>query len=293
MEFLHSVFYFFNDINLEKSLLFVFMVALFAEWFVSRIKNCLTHCVRDSITNFTIGAISFGFDSVFTLLLLPLWVYLYTHAAWFSFNSWSGYSLVLLFILVDFSEYWFHRLSHRINFLWSAHVVHHQSECFNLTVGLRTSLFVPLFNVFIYSLFPWLGFDPHAVLLIIFIQGIYQLLVHTELVGKLGVLDYLIVTPSVHRVHHGKNEVYIDKNYGKFLLIWDQLFGTWQQETEKPTFGITTPLKKNTAIYSVFHPMCHLLQQVKRAENKKQKRLVLFAAPEKVEEWNKQKNRGG
>lgn len=284
MQFIQMVMDFFRHIDLEKAFIFLFIVSLSAEWLASRQRKKQTHQWRDSFTNFSIGAISLTFDFLFTLLMLPVWWYAFNHFRIFDFYTNTASTWLLLFVLVDFSEYWFHRLSHEINLLWSAHVVHHQSEFFNLTVGLRTSLFVPLFNVFFYSLFPLLGFDPEAVLAIIFVQGVYQLCIHTTFIKKLGWLEYVIVTPSAHRVHHGKNEIYIDKNYGKFFILWDQLFGTYQRETEEVEFGITTPLAKKGVFYSIFEPFRYLVGLCRATKKRKQRWFVLFKTPDAVNE---------
>jgi alkylglycerol monooxygenase len=287
---MNTVVHFFRSLDLEQSLVLLFVVMLGTEWILSKINRIHIHQLHDSINNMLIGGISFLFDFLFTMLMLPVWYYIYHHWALFHFATQGWIILLLLFVLVDFSEYWFHRLSHEINVLWQAHVVHHQSEFFNLTVGVRTSLFVPLFNFFIYSLFPLAGFNPETTLLIIFIQGIYQLLIHTELVGKLGILEKLIVTPSAHRVHHGKNEIYIDKNYGKFLIVWDRLFGTYQAETEEVSYGITTPLKKKGAFHSIFEPFRQLAIMCAQVKDRKKRRMMLFGSPDEVVELIKQES---
>jgi sterol desaturase/sphingolipid hydroxylase (fatty acid hydroxylase superfamily) len=178
------------------------------------------------------------------------------------------------------TEYWFHRLSHEVNLLWTAHVVHHQSRFFNLSVGLRTSLFVPIFNVFFYFIFPVLGFDPADVLLIAFIQGMYQLLIHTKLIGKLGWLEYVFVTPSAHRVHHGSNAEYLDKNYGKVFIVWDRLWKTFEEETVTVTYGLKIPQPQENPWQTVMNPMRTLLRVVRETKDKKLRRALLFREPD-------------
>jgi sterol desaturase/sphingolipid hydroxylase (fatty acid hydroxylase superfamily) len=132
-------------------------------------------------------------------------------------------------------------------------------------------------------LFPLFGFDPKLVLMILFIQGFFQLLVHTKLVKKLGVLEYIFVTPSAHRVHHGKNEVYIDKNYGKFFIFWDLLFGTYQEETEEVEFGIKGEKQYNNALECIFKPYTQLLMLYPRLRNKWLKKKLLLGTPDEAE----------
>lgn len=274
-----SIYIYLRSLEPEVVLISVFCICLVCEWMAGKARRLHIHSWSDSINNFLVGGISFFLDMLFSMATLPLLLWLYDHAAFIRFDSRTPGAFLLLFLLLDFAEYWFHRLSHEVNLLWSAHVVHHQSSFFNLSVGLRTSFFVPLFNIFFYAVFPLLGFDPAEVLLVIFMQGMFQLLVHTELVGKLGWLEYVFVTPSAHRVHHGKNEIYIDKNYGKFFIVWDRLFGTYQEETERVQYGITTPLERNGPLYSILEPYRKLIADAWGAEDKQQRRIVLFSRP--------------
>jgi alkylglycerol monooxygenase len=279
MELINNSMAWIKSLSWEQTLISIFGIFIFCEWLVGRLSNLKTHNLRDSVRNFIIGTVSFAGDFLFTILTLPLWIYMFHHVRIFNFDQGSLSMFIVLFILLDFSEYWFHRLSHKVNLLWQAHIVHHQSSFFNLTVGLRTSLFVPLFNIFFYSLFPLLGFNPENVMLVILIQGIYQLFIHTELVGKLGILEYLIVTPSAHRVHHGKNKIYIDKNYGKFLILWDQLFGTYERESEEVEFGITRPLEKQDVVHSIVGPFKNLFKAMAFTKNIRAWRVLLFKNP--------------
>jgi len=270
---------FFRSLALEDILILIFMVALATEWLTGKLRQKPVYRLRDSISNFTVGAVSFLADLLFSVITFPLWIWLYDHARLFDIDSTSAWMLVLLFVLIDFTEYWFHRFSHETNVLWSAHQVHHQSECFNLTVGLRTSLFIPLFNLLFYLAFPVLGFDPLHMVLIILLQGVYQLLIHTQLIGRLGWMEYVIVTPSMHRVHHGKNDIYLDRNYGKCLVIWDLLFGTYARETETVLYGVTCPPQNSNVFHVLFHPYRQLALQLRKAGSMRNRILVLFRGP--------------
>ncbi len=223
-------------------------------------------------------------DLIFSLLTLPILWYLYNHYRFIELEQDSIITFCVLFILIDFTEYWFHRLSHEINLLWSAHVVHHQSEFFYLSVGIRTSFFVPLFNIFFYLIFPVLGFSPDMLLLIIFIQGIYQLLIHTELIGRLGFLEYILVTPSAHRVHHGKNDIYIDKNYGKIFIIWDFVFHSYQKEIEEVIYGLNKTIEVKGFIRSMTEPYRTMAKAYRKLEVKKYRRAVIFKKPDRAAE---------
>ncbi|MGB5166693.1 MAG: sterol desaturase family protein [Woeseiaceae bacterium] len=167
--------------------------------------------------------------------------------------SLSGMALWITALLAwDFCYYWFHRYSHEISVLWAAHAVHHQSEEYNLSTALRqTSTGFLLGWIFYLPLF-LIGFPLEVLLLVNAINLIYQFWVHTQFVGRLGMLDYILVTPSNHRVHHAQNEVYIDRNYGGMLIVWDRMFGTFQDElVEEPVvYGVRKALHSWNPFYA-------------------------------------------
>jgi sterol desaturase/sphingolipid hydroxylase (fatty acid hydroxylase superfamily) len=150
---------------------------------------------------------------------------------------------VACFIGVDFLYYWFHRMSHEVNGFWAAHVVHHQSEQYNLSVALRQGAFQAWFSWMFYLPLALLGFPPLVFLAVSSFNTLYQFWIHTRLIGRLGPLEWVFNTPSHHRVHHARNPKYIDRNHGGTLIVWDRLFGTFKQEEEEPVYGITTPLR--------------------------------------------------
>jgi alkylglycerol monooxygenase len=165
-------------------------------------------------------------------------------------NAWAW---VMCFLGVDFAYYWFHRLSHEINFLWAAHVVHHQSEDYNLAVALRQSTLQPFFSAAFYWPLALIGFPPLVFLTCASFNTIYQFWLHTQAIGTLGPLEALFVTPSHHRVHHGRNPIYIDRNHGGTFIVWDRLFGTFEGEREKVVYGITKPLSSWNPVWANLH----------------------------------------
>jgi sterol desaturase/sphingolipid hydroxylase (fatty acid hydroxylase superfamily) len=270
-------------VRFETILISLYIFCLVAEWRFSVRKQCQVFEKTSTIRNITIGLISLSTDFLFSLGSLPLMHCLYTHYRWFQFDSHTLLSWLLLFLLLDFVEYWFHRLSHEINLLWLAHIVHHQSETYNLTTGLRTSFLIPIFNTAFYLIFPLLSFETAQLLLLIFVQGIYQLLIHTEFCGKWGILEKIIVTPSVHRVHHGRNAIYLDKNYGKVLLIWDRIFRTWQEETEAVDYGVVSYKDERNPLASMLFPINRVIRYATRLNGRKRRQLIL-GSPSKAEE---------
>ncbi|MEL7186739.1 MAG: sterol desaturase family protein, partial [Pseudomonadota bacterium] len=164
--------------------------------------------------------------------------------AWFD-SSPRGIVLWIIAALAwDFCYYWNHRLGHEVSVLWAAHAVHHQSEDYNLSTALRQSSTSFLFSWIFYVPLFLVGFPLDVLVTVNAINLIYQFWVHTQLVGKLGVLDRILVTPSNHRVHHAQNEIYIDRNYGGIFILWDRLFGSFQEELdEEPVvYGVRKPL---------------------------------------------------
>jgi sterol desaturase/sphingolipid hydroxylase (fatty acid hydroxylase superfamily) len=161
----------------------------------------------------------------------------------------------VLVIGEDFMFYWLHRVDHYCRLFWAVHVTHHSSEEFNLTVGFRSSVFQPLYRFFYFIPLAFFGFKGIDIMFAYSATQIFGILVHTQTVKKLGWLEYIIVTPSHHRVHHGSNARYLDKNMGMFLIIWDKLFGTFQAELDEDpvVYGLTTNLTSANPVHVVFH----------------------------------------
>jgi sterol desaturase/sphingolipid hydroxylase (fatty acid hydroxylase superfamily) len=161
-------------------------------------------------------------------------------------------SFLSCFILADFSYYWFHRASHIWRPLWAFHLIHHSSQYMNLSTSYRLNWFSALVSPLFFLPLAVLGFPVEFIVLGYAINLLYQFFMHTEAVGKLGKLEGVIDTPSAHRVHHGSNPIYIDKNFGGVFMIWDRIFNTYQPEIEKPVYGITTGFISNNPFMLVF-----------------------------------------
>ena len=186
---------------------------------------------------------------------------------------------VLLFFADDFSYYWFHRVSHESRAFWASHVVHHSSQHYNLSTALRQT-WVPMTYLPFWLWMPAVGFEPWMVLLAQAWSLIYQFWIHTEKIRKLprwfeGVFN----TPSHHRVHHGTNEQYLDKNYGGILIIWDRLFGTYEPEGERVRYGLTTQLRTFRPVRVAFHEYIAMWHDIKRAPRIRDKLGVVFRGP--------------
>jgi sterol desaturase/sphingolipid hydroxylase (fatty acid hydroxylase superfamily) len=147
--------------------------------------------------------------------MLPLWLF------W-----------ILTFVVIDLVFYIYHRMSHRIRFLWAIHLSHHSSEEMNFAVSFRQAWFGPISKIPFFMVLPLLGFDPTIIAAAGVISTLWGIVGHTQIIGKLGFIEWVFNTPSHHRVHHGSNKQYIDKNYGNLLIIWDRMFGTFEPEEE-------------------------------------------------------------
>ena len=160
-------------------------------------------------------------------------------------NIWT---LILAIAIADFIYYWEHRAEHRIRFFWAYHSVHHSSTDYNYTVALRLSWIETCFFWIFYIPMALLGFDPMLILVALQITTAYQTWIHTQKIGSLRILDKIVNTPALHRVHHASNCHYVDKNYGAIIMIWDRLFGTYQSENEKPVYGLTENINTNNPV---------------------------------------------
>ncbi|MGC1247032.1 MAG: sterol desaturase family protein [Spirulinaceae cyanobacterium] len=160
-------------------------------------------------------------------------------------NIWT---LILAVAIADFIYYWEHRVEHRIRFFWAYHSVHHSSMDYNYTVASRLSWVETCFLWIFYIPMALLGFEPMLIIIAIQITAAYQIWIHTQKIGHLGILEKTLNTPALHRVHHASNPLYIDKNFGGILMIWDRLFDTYQPETEKPIYGLTKNINTNNPI---------------------------------------------
>lgn len=207
---------------------------------------------NDAVTNISLG-VGQQVTGIFLKTALFLgYLFLYENHRLFSVES-TLLNWVLLFIAVDFCYYWFHRMSHEVNALWAAHVVHHQSEDYNLSVALRQSWLQNGFSWVFYLPLALLGFEPLMFLTMSAMNTLYQFWIHTQAIGKLGPLEWVLNTPSHHRVHHGSNPKYIDRNHAGSLIIWDRMFGTFQEEQDKVVYGITTPLNSWNPVWANLH----------------------------------------
>ncbi|WP_256012587.1 sterol desaturase family protein [Desertivirga xinjiangensis] len=234
----------------------------------------------------TIGSVFIGIGNLVVNMLLKIVllygaIWIYNLVPWRMAFSW--WTLIPCFVLYDLSSYWSHRLSHFHRFFWAAHVVHHSGEHYNLTVSFRQS-WVQHFKLIFFLPLAFLGFHPVIFFISNQLSVLYQFWVHTEYIGKLHpIVEYIFATPSNHRVHHGSNDKYLDKNFAATFIIFDRLFGSYQIEEEKPTYGLTTKLDvKLNPVYLNFHEYLDILHDVKMARGLKKKWYYIFGSPSRI-----------
>jgi sterol desaturase/sphingolipid hydroxylase (fatty acid hydroxylase superfamily) len=199
---------------------------------------------RDAAVNVLITVLTLGINVVVGHLVpIALMALIYSSlSVWSLAGSAAGWALA--FLLYDLAWYTDHRIGHRVGFFWAMHQVHHSSEEYNMTVASRGFVWdITLLNRPTFYLLPLLGVSPLQFITISICTNVWGIAQHTRAVGRLKGLDWLLATPSNHRVHHGREPKYIDRNYGEVFMIWDHLFGTYQREEEEPSYGVTVPIE--------------------------------------------------
>tara|TARA_Y100000816_G_C26060316_1_gene556731 strand:+ start:38 stop:865 length:828 start_codon:yes stop_codon:yes gene_type:complete len=185
----------------------------------------------------------------------------------------------LTFIFIDFIYYFYHRISHRSRFLWAVHMSHHSSEEMNFAVAFRQAWLGPVSKIPFFMVLPLIGFDPIIVAVAGVLSTLWGIFGHTQIVKKLGPIEWIFVTPSHHRVHHGSNETYIDKNYGNLLIIWDKFFGTFEAETEKVKYGLVKNVNTFNPIKITFMGWQEIYRDVKNSKSRKEAIGHFFGPP--------------
>lgn len=256
---------------------FVFFMLL--EYYISKRKNKNIHQFNESVANINVGIVERITDLLTTGSFFFLFSWLNQNWAIFTIES-NWLTWVLLFLATDLVWYWYHRFGHEINLFWAAHIVHHQSDDFNYTAAARITVIQALARGLFWSILPIIGFPAEMIAALLLIHGTYPFFTHTQLVGKLGWLEYIIVTPSHHRVHHSSNPEYLDKNYGDMLIIWDKIFGTFAEEKAEPKYGLTKSLGSHSFLWQHFHYFLELIVAVRLAKTFKAKLKVIFGSPD-------------
>ncbi|MEZ5007300.1 MAG: sterol desaturase family protein [Chitinophagales bacterium] len=255
-----------------------FVLLMLIEYAYGYFKKKQLYRLNDTVTNLNIGVGSQVFGLLYKVIIYSALVVAYKNFAIFDIPI-NVVTILLCAVLYDFLFYWAHRWGHEVNLFWGAHIVHHQSEEYNLSVALRQPWFHQLMSFFIFLPLPIIGFDPLMILGVSLFSTLFQFWIHTKAIKKMPAwYEFIFNSPAHHRVHHAVNEKYIDKNHGAVLIIWDRIFGTFKAEEEEPTYGITTQFKSLNPIWSNFHYYFEIWDKMKTM-NFKNKIKMVFAKP--------------
>jgi sterol desaturase/sphingolipid hydroxylase (fatty acid hydroxylase superfamily) len=193
--------------------------------------------------------------------------------------GYQWWAWLVLFFADDFTYYWFHRVSHECRLFWASHVVHHSSQRYNLGTALRQTWTGGFMSFVFWLWLPLVGFPPVMVLTMQAVSLLYQFWIHTELVKSMGPLEWVLNTPSHHRVHHGSNQQYLDRNHAGALIIWDRMFRTFEQEGEKVVYGLTKNIISYNPLRIAFHEWIDIWNDLRYAMNWKQRFAAVLGRP--------------
>ncbi len=236
---------------------------------------------KDTLTNIYLMVFAFIINLTTKAATFLLLHYVYLHYRIFHINNIILYWLTLI-LMQDFLYWVLHYTGHYVRFFWAMHVTHHSSTFFNLTTGFRSTVFEPLYRVFFYLPLALVGFDAFDILFAYLITQIYGNIVHTQAIKKLHpIIEYILVTPSHHRVHHASNLRYLDKNMGMVLILWDRMFGTFQAEIdqEEIKFGLTKQPEDGGPVNIIFHEFIAIWVDMKKTSSYRNKLKYIFYPP--------------
>jgi sterol desaturase/sphingolipid hydroxylase (fatty acid hydroxylase superfamily) len=233
---------------------------------------------KEAFGSLFVGLGNLGINLLFKVSLIYGTVFIYNLVPWRMELNW--WTIIPCLLIYDICSYWAHRVAHFNRFFWATHVVHHTAETYNLTVSFRLS-WMQHFKLVFFLPLAFAGFHPVIFFIVHQIGVLFQFWQHTEYIKKLHpLIEWLIVTPSNHRVHHGSDEKYLDKNFGVIFIFWDRLFNSYQPEEERPTYGITTKIEnKLNPLYLNFHEYKDIYVDVKEARGLKKKFFYIFGSP--------------
>lgn len=254
------------DARLVATAIPIFFLMIAGEFVWARAQGKEVYRFADAIGDLSCGVTEVLFDVLVKGALLVGYAWVWHNYALIDWGRFGTVGTVALWataiVGLDFFYYWWHRLSHEVNFMWAVHVVHHQSEDYNLAVALRQAMLSILTSRLFYLPLALLGVPPLAMLISLEISLLYQFWIHTEVIGKFPRwFEYAFNTPSHHRVHHAVNPQYIDRNHAAIFMAWDRLFGTFEPEVEPPVYGITTPLRSYNPLWANVHYWLELFEQ--------------------------------
>lgn len=241
-----------------------FVISMLLELYVTLKKNIKTYTVKDAFSSIAMGLGNVAIGFLSKLIVLGALTFVYEHFRLFTIPI-VWWSFILLFFADDLSYYWYHRISHENRLFWASHVIHHSSKHYNLSTALRQTWTGGFYSFLFWLWLPLLGFHPGMILFQMGISLLYQFWIHTEVINKMpNWFEAFFNTPSHHRVHHGSNPIYLDRNHAGILIIWDKMFGTFQPELEeeKVTYGLVSNINTYNPIIIAFKEWAALFKDV-------------------------------
>lgn len=253
------------------------LIAFFIEFFIALRYQTEKRVVHDMLANFIIGMCILFTGLFMKGVALALYSVIYSYA--FFRPELSVWLWIAGFFSCDLVLYIFHFLGHKTRIFWAAHVTHHSSLHYNLSVGLRVNFIHTFYRFLFWAPLCLVGIPPWMILFFESVTTIWNVLIHTERIKKLGMLDLVFNTPSNHRVHHASNPEYLDKNFGGILIIYDRLFGTYTPERSKPVYGMTHNIYTHNPLTILLHEYVDLFKQLRQIRGWKRKTQFLFSPP--------------
>lgn len=266
----------------------IFFAAL--EMVISYYQNKDYYDKMETLGSTLVGIGNVVVGLILKTILLSVFIVVYNLIPWRM--EWNWWTFIPCYIIFDLCSYWAHSISHRYRFFWATHVAHHSGEHYNLSVSFRLS-WVQYIKIIFFLPVALIGFHPVIIFVTNQIAVLFQFWVHTEYIGRLHpAIEYIFATPSNHRVHHGSQEKYINKNYGATFIIWDRIFGTYQKEEEKVKYGLTTNIqRKGDPIHINFHEYTDMLRDLRSATSWKEKLFFIIGDPIDIANYKKEKER--
>lgn len=263
----------------------IFLILIVLELIFARWRRQRVHALNDSVTDFGCGVLAQVVGIFVGLLSVAMYAFVAARGSLQRLAQVAPWpetvaGWIAAFVLVDLGQYITHRMCHRCQVLWACHVVHHSSEELNYVVATRVSSLQSIFNTVFFLPLAVIGIPWQMAVTCYGLNQIHQFWLHTRLVGRLGWLEAFLVTPSHHRVHHGRDAKYVDRNYGGVLIIWDRLFGTFQREEEEPHFGLTRPLRTWNAVWANLHGFGDIVRKWRASRGWRERSLSVFGPPE-------------
>jgi alkylglycerol monooxygenase len=256
-----------------------FFLLIGVELAVARARGRRVYRLTDSMVDLSSGTLQQVLMIFAQGALLAAYFFVYQHR-WIDWPAGSAWPWLIAFVGYDFTYYWWHRLSHEVNFLWAAHITHHQSEEFNLSVALRQSFTSPFTSLPFSIGLALLGVPVLVYSAIASFSLLYQFWIHTELIGRMGPFEWIFNTPSQHRVHHAVNPRYLDRNYAGTLCIWDRMFGSFEPETQPCVYGLVKPLGSFQPLWVQLHRYVEVARMSRAAPALADKLKVWLKGPE-------------